>query len=1067
MGKILGLDIGINNVGYGIIDSDSGEIIKSGVRLFEEAKRNANEDRRGFRCIRRQIRRRHHRLERIKKCFSKYGLPVDAVSTNPYELRRKTIYERAELWEVSAALLHIAKRRGSVLDVPEEPSADTNGFSTKEQIMENDKALNNKYVCEVQLEWLRDRNKIRGHENVFRLADYVKEAEAILNNQRQYHNEISDDFIKEYLDIMQSRRMYYDGPGSEKSPTPYGQFFYDEQGKLQHIGMIEKMRGKCTFFPNEPRIAKMTYTADLFNLLNDLNNIRFNGNKLSFEDKQYLVSEYVDKGKNITPNIITKYIKSKYKDDMDDEIDEHTISGFRMDLKNQKPMITEFKGFKILKKYIDSEALPTFLYEDKAIADEIIEILTSYKDIKNREEKLRALLSKSLNDEDMKNTIEVLSEDTKFKEYHSLSRAAIECILDDLWHTNDNQMQLFTEKGFFETKSKANKGKNIVFDDTAILSTVAKRAHREAIKIINKVRELYGELDGISIEMAREKNSEDLKDMYKNMQKQQGELESYVKEQFRESDLSRLALTSKQWLAIKLLRQQDGKCIYSHNPINIYDIKENFRRFEIDHIIPLSLSFDDSLNNKVLCYREENQAKGQRTPFEYYSSGKAKISYTEFKTEVLRLYKGNKSKLNNLLEERDIKFNDELQKQFINRNLVDTRYAARSLMSTLKDYFKANNIDTKVYSIRGSFTNSFRKASGIKKDRDESYAHHAIDALIVASMAKRIPSFSQIRKYASNDNGDIFDKETGEIFADKTYFDNITLRYIHELSSYDNICYSHKVDRKVNRAIIGKQTIYGTRTKDNDEYIINKYSDIYSLDKKSCTELIKKLKDTPDKFLIYVNNREVYELIMRIIDEYKDANNPFLAYKNEYGYILKNGKVPVKTLRYYDRKLGTYKDISNKYINPKNKVVMLQMQYIRVDIYKCEKGYRFVALPYMEFLPKGNKYVISKESYERLKAESKIDDKAEFCFSLYKFDEFMYKIAVKNELVENEAIFIAVSNRLTNKIEIDFVDKKKNEQKEGIRTLGTFKDIVKINTDVLGNKYYIKKEKGPKLSLQE
>ncbi|MCA9766798.1 MAG: hypothetical protein KC455_10325 [Carnobacterium sp.] len=67
--------------------------------------------------------------------------------------------------------------------------------------------------------------------------------------------------------------MYYDGPGSEKSPTPYGQYFIGEDGKLKHETMINKMRGRCTYFPEELRIAKMSYTADLYNLLNDLNNL--------------------------------------------------------------------------------------------------------------------------------------------------------------------------------------------------------------------------------------------------------------------------------------------------------------------------------------------------------------------------------------------------------------------------------------------------------------------------------------------------------------------------------------------------------------------------------------------------------------------------------------------------------------------------------------------------------------------------------------------------------------------------------------------------------------------------
>ncbi|MFK4998381.1 type II CRISPR RNA-guided endonuclease Cas9 [Bacillus sp. N9] len=88
--------------------------------------------------------------------------------------------------------------------------------------------------------------------------------------------------------------------------------------------------------------------------------------------------------------------------------------------------------------------------------------------------------------------------------------------------------------------------------------------------------------------------------------------------------LKELKLSSKQHLALKLWDSQDGKCIYSGRGISIHEIVSNPTLFEIDHILPISLSFDDSQANKVLCYHEENQKKGQRTPFQYMMSGKAK-----------------------------------------------------------------------------------------------------------------------------------------------------------------------------------------------------------------------------------------------------------------------------------------------------------------------------------------------------------------------------------------------------------------------------------------------------------
>src|SRR5699024_2302650 len=110
--------------------------------------------------------------------------------------------------------------------------------------------------------------------------------------------------------------------------------------------------------------------------------------------------------------------------------------------------------------------------------------------------------------------------------YHALSKKAIQVILPELWESSKNQMQLFTEHGLGRSRlENLQSGKNIQFDDEAILSTVAKRAHREAIKITNAVRKKYGELDYVVVEMAREKNSDERKLQYSRFQREQGKFE--------------------------------------------------------------------------------------------------------------------------------------------------------------------------------------------------------------------------------------------------------------------------------------------------------------------------------------------------------------------------------------------------------------------------------------------------------------------------------------------------------------------------------------------------------------
>lgn len=215
---ILGLDIGITSVGYGIIDYETRDVIDAGVRLFKEAEVENNEGRRSKRGARRLKRRRRHRLQRVKKLLCDYKLlnqDSEISRINPYEARVKGLNEKLSAGEFSAALLHLAKRRGvhNVNDVEEDTG---NELSTKEQITRNNNTLEDKYVAELQLERLKEQGEVRGAANRFKTSDYIKEAKQLLKTQSNHH-QIDETFIETYISLLETRRTYYEGPG-EGSP---------------------------------------------------------------------------------------------------------------------------------------------------------------------------------------------------------------------------------------------------------------------------------------------------------------------------------------------------------------------------------------------------------------------------------------------------------------------------------------------------------------------------------------------------------------------------------------------------------------------------------------------------------------------------------------------------------------------------------------------------------------------------------------------------------------------------------------------------------------------------------
>lgn len=188
MGRlVVGLDIGVTSVGYGVIDIDSGEFVDYGVRLFEEGTAENNEKRRGARGRRRLVRRKKTRLSDMQKLLKEIGIMSDDYKplNNIYEIRKKGLNEKLSNDELTAALLHLTKHRGSSIETVEEDDAKAkDAEKTKAILLENGKALAaGKYICEIQLDKLNSNGKVRGITNNFKTKDYINEARQILSNQ--------------------------------------------------------------------------------------------------------------------------------------------------------------------------------------------------------------------------------------------------------------------------------------------------------------------------------------------------------------------------------------------------------------------------------------------------------------------------------------------------------------------------------------------------------------------------------------------------------------------------------------------------------------------------------------------------------------------------------------------------------------------------------------------------------------------------------------------------------------------------------------------------------------------
>lgn len=346
---ILGLDIGISSVGWGLLELDENDnpckIIDVGSRIFtpgetEKTGDSRAKERREHRGARRLIRRREFRLDRVKNLlyeenFLNGEVTSDIVSikneeltvlfdkmiknyyknknTNPYKLKVDALDRKLTNEELGIILVHYAKRRGYKSNREDDNAGgkDKESGKVKSSIAENIKIMKDKGYRTISEMYIKDekfKNKIKNSPNDYKLSVtnemYLEEINKVLNAQIEY-GLIDEKFKNKYLDIYNSRRHYSEGPGYY--------YEYDEDGnKIQKRSpyggndLIERMVGKCSFDHN-PRAPRMAFSSELYVALTKLVNLRYkidNGEYKALNSEQ--INDILDVAK--CKNVV------KYKD---------------------------------------------------------------------------------------------------------------------------------------------------------------------------------------------------------------------------------------------------------------------------------------------------------------------------------------------------------------------------------------------------------------------------------------------------------------------------------------------------------------------------------------------------------------------------------------------------------------------------------------------------------------------------------------------------------------------------------------------------------------------------------
>lgn len=785
----IGLDIGISSVGWAVLqnnmpDGEPFKIVDLGVRIFEKAEQPKTGaslalPRREARGARRRIRRRKHRKERIKTLFEEIGLIARAdleklpaasgFEKDVYTLRAEGLDRLLTNDEWARVLLHLAQRRGYRSNSTAESGKDKENGAIKTALSANYSLMAAKgyrtagemFCLDKKFQviapdgqiWRKTRNSSGDYSFTVTRDMVESECHSLFAAQRQQNNSFAScEFEERYCKILLSQRDFDAGPGGN-SPFRKGD-----------------LRGICTFEKEaeEPRAFKACYTFEYFKLLQDLNHIRITSDgypsrNLMPDERNRLVSLAMKKG-----DLNYSHLRKELSLSEAERFNTVRYSDKAIDDAEKKTKFQEMQSYHKLRKALDGVAKGYITTLPHELLDDIAEKLSLYK---SDERRIRELSDLGL-DHAVIQALLPLS----FSKAGNLSLKAMRKMIPYLEHGDNYNEAAKAVYGDHRGHRGTVRQKTISFDALkkagaldSITNPVVLRAVSQSCKVVNAIIRKYGSPQAVNIELAREmsRNFTQRQEMDKQYRENQSKNEQ-IMSQIEEIKGSRP--TGQDLVKFKLFREQNEVCLYSGVKL------DSTRLFEagyvdVDHIIPYSISFDDSYRNKVLVLSAENRQKGNRLPLEYMADDAEKAE--RFKTLVethIRDYRKRQKLLKASLTDEDLA-------GFRERNLSDTQYITREVYNLLNDHlqFAENSPFAKkpVRAVNGAVTDYMRKRLGLHKNRADGDLHHAMDAAVVAittdGMIQKISNYAKRRERGQKVRGSYVDPETGELMSQNDF----------------------------------------------------------------------------------------------------------------------------------------------------------------------------------------------------------------------------------------------------------------------------------------------------------
>lgn len=578
----------------------------------------------------------------------------------------------------------------------------------------------------------------------------LKELSQILERQQKNFEFLTGENIEKIKSILTFRIPYFVGPLSElhegkfawvvKNPGFEKQkvlpWNFKEIVDRQKTGekFIRRMTSRCTYLRGEDVLPKQSLLYQKYMVLNELNNISINGNRIDPRSKEILYKEFCLKGIKLSKAKIEQKLKEHF---LNDSIEVTS----KIDFQSSLSSLVKFKS--VLGENIDEK-----------MCEDIIFWNTVFSEGKSP---VREKIKEKYGDRLEESQIERLAK-FDFKGWGRFSEKFLSgigvtdrttgesalSIIDLLENTTQNLVEVLNNEkykpGFLKLVDEENKGDeneevNYSYVENLYCSPTVKRSIWQAIKISRELAEINDCPPAkIFVEVTRgeepskkgkvtDSRRKKIEDLYRQVHPAKVLEESFLRNLRGEFD-RKTDPREFRGDRLYLYFMQLGRCIYSGEKIDLDELYDK-NLYDIDHIYPQSLIKDDSLDNRVLVRRNLNQTKKNIYPID--------PEIRNNRREFWRFLRDKKfiseEKYKRLISSEPL--TPEIIGGFINRQLVSTNIAVKETIGALNLLFGEDETTSPriVYS-KAARVSEFRHMFDLVKCRTINNLHHGHDAYL-------------------------------------------------------------------------------------------------------------------------------------------------------------------------------------------------------------------------------------------------------------------------------------------------------------------------------------------------